>query len=71
MAGVGAVIGGPLVLVAFFISPFPGILWAILLKLMGKPNVLPYGPWLSVSSILVLLLGNPIICWYVTIAMGR
>ncbi len=71
MAGVGAVIGGPLVLVAFFIAPFPGILWAFLLKLMGKPNVLPYGPWLSVASIMALLVGNPIICWYIAIALGR
>jgi prepilin signal peptidase PulO-like enzyme (type II secretory pathway) len=70
MAGVGAVIGAPLVLVAFFTAPFVGILWAILLKLMGKPNVLPYGPWLSVASIMALLLGNPIICWYMVLALG-
>jgi prepilin signal peptidase PulO-like enzyme (type II secretory pathway) len=61
MAGVGAVIGAPLVIIAFFAAPFLGILWAIVLKILGKPNVLPYGPWLSVASILSLLVGNLII----------
>jgi leader peptidase (prepilin peptidase) / N-methyltransferase len=70
MAGVGAVLGAPLVIVAFFTAPFVGILWAILLKLMGKPNVLPYGPWLSVASIMALVVGNPIICWYMSMFMG-
>jgi leader peptidase (prepilin peptidase)/N-methyltransferase len=64
MAGVGAVIGVKLVILAFFLAPFLGILWAIVLKVLKKPNVLPYGPWLSVASILVLLLGNPLIAAY-------
>lgn len=61
MAGVGAVLGAKLVVLAFFAAPFLGLLWAIVLKILGKPNVLPYGPWLSVASILMLLLGNPAI----------
>ena len=70
MAGVGAVIGAPLVLLAFFTAPFLGILWAIVLKIMGKPNVLPYGPWLSVASILVLLVGNELIgIWLVIMGL--
>jgi leader peptidase (prepilin peptidase) / N-methyltransferase len=67
MAGVGAVIGAPLVLIAFFTAPFVALLWAFLLKLMGKPNVLPYGPWLSVASIMALFVGNPIISWYLSL----
>jgi prepilin signal peptidase PulO-like enzyme (type II secretory pathway) len=65
MAGVGAVIGAQLVVLAFFAAPFVAILWAIVLKLLGKPNVLPYGPWLSIASILVLFLGNPVIDLYI------
>jgi leader peptidase (prepilin peptidase)/N-methyltransferase len=64
MAGVGAILGGPLVILAFFLSPFVAIAWAIVLKLLGKPNVLPYGPWLSVGSILCLLIGRAILAWY-------
>jgi leader peptidase (prepilin peptidase)/N-methyltransferase len=61
MAGVGAILGCPLVLIAFFLAPFVALLWALVLKLLGKPNVLPFGPWLSVGSILCLLLGRTIL----------
>ncbi len=64
MAGVGAILGAPLVVIAFFMAPFVAILWAIVLKILGKPNVLPFGPWLSVASILCLLLGNCVLGWY-------
>ena len=65
MAGVGAVtLGLPLVIIAFFMAAFIAILWAIVIKIMGKPNVLPYGPWLSVASILTLLVGNPLLAAY-------
>jgi prepilin signal peptidase PulO-like enzyme (type II secretory pathway) len=67
MAAVGAVLGFKLVLLAFLLSPFPAILWIIVLKLMGKPNVLPFGPWLSVASIMVLLLGNPLFDAYLVL----
>ncbi|HEY4329281.1 MAG TPA: A24 family peptidase [Phycisphaerae bacterium] len=70
MAGIGAVIGAPLVLIAFFTAPFVGILWAMVLKILRKPNVLPYGPWLSVASIMVIFVGNPLICWWLNVAMG-
>ncbi len=71
MAGVGAVLGAPLVIIAFFLAPFLGILWAIVLKIMGKPNVLPYGPWLAVGSIVALVAGNEIIAWYWAILFGH
>ncbi|NNM87244.1 MAG: A24 family peptidase [Phycisphaerae bacterium] len=64
MAAIGAVVGTRLVLPIFFIAPVLGLLWAIVLKFMGKPNVLPYGPWLSMAAILALLIGWPIEHWY-------
>src|SRR5205085_1993636 len=64
MAGVGAIIGAPLVVIAFFLAPFLGLLWVIVLLWLKKPNVLPYGPWLSIASILCLLIGNPLLGWY-------
>lgn len=66
MAGVGAIIGAPLALLTLPLSAFVGIVWAIILKIQGKPNVLPYGPWLSVAAILSLIVGNPLICWYLS-----
>ena len=61
LLGIGAILGAPLVIVAFFIAPFIGLMWAIVLLLMKKPNVLPYGPWLSVGAILSLLVGYPLL----------
>ncbi len=64
MAGVGAILGWKLVIMAFFIAPFLGLFWALLRLIMRKSNVLPYGPWLSLASILSLLIANPIANWY-------
>ena len=44
MAGVGAIIGAPLVVVAFFAAPFVGLLWAMVLKILGKPTSCPTAP---------------------------
>ncbi len=64
MAAIGAVVGGPAVIVVFFLAPILGLAWAVVLKFQGKPNILPYGPWLSMAAILTLFIGNPIIHWY-------
>jgi len=64
MAGIGAVIGAPLVLMAFFIAPFLGLLWAAVRLVLRRSNVLPYGPWLSLASILSLLIAKPVGQWY-------
>jgi leader peptidase (prepilin peptidase)/N-methyltransferase len=64
MAAIGAVVGAPVVVVVFFLAPVLGLIWAVVLKFQGKPNVLPYGPWLSMAAILALFVGNPLIHWY-------
>ena len=64
MAAIGAVVGVPAVIVVFFLAPILGLVWAVVLKFQGKPNILPYGPWLSMAAILTLFIGNPIIHWY-------
>ncbi len=64
MAAVGAVLGAPLAIIAFFIAPFAALIWVIILKIMHRPNVLPFGPWLSVAGILALLIGPPVQGWY-------
>ena len=64
MAAIGAVLGWPMVWIVFFLAPFLALAWAAVWKLMGRSNVLPYGPWLSVAAILILLLGPPITHWY-------
>lgn len=64
MAAVGCILGAANVSIAFVIAPFFGLLWAAVLAVARKPNILPYGPWLSVSSMLCLLIGKPLALWY-------
>lgn len=64
MAAIGAVVGAPLAIIAFFIAPFVALVWVVVLKIMGRPNVLPFGPWLSTAGIVVLLIGPPVQGWY-------
>ena len=64
LAAIGAVVGAPAVAVVFFLAPILGLVWAVVLKIQGKPNVMPYGPWLSMAAILTLFVGNPIVNWY-------
>jgi prepilin signal peptidase PulO-like enzyme (type II secretory pathway) len=64
LMAIGAVMGAPLVIITFFTAPFIALLWALVLKILGKPNVLPYGPWLSIAAIINLLVGNAFIVFY-------
>jgi len=59
MFGVGAVIGAGASVVAFFLAPFFGILFAIYTLLTGRRQ-LPYGPYLSLATAFVLLTYCPI-----------
>lgn len=71
MYAVGAIIGAPLVILTFLVfAPVLGLLWALVLISLRKPNVLPYGPWLSVGAILALFLGNPLLQWYLNKMLG-
>lgn len=55
LAAVGAVTGWIVPLLAFFIAPLMGLLWAM--YLLGRKNQreLPYGPWLAAATLLVML----------------
>lgn len=64
MAAVGCILGASNVTMAFVIAPFFGLMWAAVLAIAKRPNILPYGPWLSVSSMLCLLVGKPLVEWY-------
>ena len=55
MAAVGAVCGWIVPSIAFFIAPLFGLLWALYLWLGRNQRELPYGPWLAIASLVVLL----------------
>ncbi len=70
MAAVGAVVGAKLVVLAFFMAPFFALAWTLVCMLSRRVQVLPYGPWLSMAAIMVLLVGHPLWHWYMTVAFG-
>jgi leader peptidase (prepilin peptidase)/N-methyltransferase len=64
---IGLVTGFPLVIIALLIGIFTGGLVAIVLlflRIKGRKDVIPYGAFLSLGPIVVLLWGNEIFNWY-------
>ena len=55
MGAAGAVIGPKLIVVAFFIAPFFGLAWAIYQRFSKKTPQIPYGPFLSMGIIAVMI----------------
>jgi len=70
MAGVGAVLGWIDPVVAFFVAPFSGILWAIVGPMLGRivklPSVLPYGPHLALATLGVMY-AKPMAEWLLSV----
>ena len=71
LAGVGAVLGAGAATVAFFLAPIFGLAFAAYLWFGGKRE-LPYGPYLSLATAVVMLFYCPIadylapLNWFVT-----
>lgn len=63
MAAIGAVIGAGASTVAFFIAPFCGMVVAIYMIATGKKREVPYGPYLSMGTAVVMLFYCPIAAW--------
>jgi leader peptidase (prepilin peptidase)/N-methyltransferase len=65
-AFIGLATGFPLVLLALFIGIVSGGLVAsilLLLKIKGRKDAIPFGPFLSLGTLLTLLWGNNILAW--------
>ena len=63
LAMVGAFIGWKMVLLVFFISPLFGAIIGIILKMRKNVSIIPYGPFLSLGTIIVIIWGRQIIDW--------
>ena len=61
LAMVGAFIGWKLVLVAFFLAPIFGALVGVVIKIKYKESLIPYGPFLSLGTIISIFYGQRII----------
>ncbi|HAU38005.1 MAG TPA: hypothetical protein DCX07_09860 [Phycisphaerales bacterium] len=55
LAAVGAVCGWVVPSIAFFVAPFFALLWAVVLVLRRNQRELPYGPWLAVATLVVVV----------------
>jgi leader peptidase (prepilin peptidase)/N-methyltransferase len=67
MGAAGAVIGPVGVIVAFFIAPFFGLAWAAVQMFFKKTRQIPYGPFLSLAVVVVMILHDRI--YYVVAKM--
>jgi leader peptidase (prepilin peptidase)/N-methyltransferase len=56
MGAAGAVIGPLSVVVAFFVAPFFGLAWAGFQMFFKKIRQIPYGPFLSLGILVVMIL---------------
>jgi len=55
MLGIGAVVGAAGATIVFFLAPFVGLLFALYKLLFRRGREVPYGPFLSVATLFVML----------------
>jgi leader peptidase (prepilin peptidase)/N-methyltransferase len=60
MGAVGALIGPLLIVIAFFLAPFFGLAWAAYQMFFKKTRQIPYGPFLSLAVLAVMILRDGI-----------
>ena len=61
LAAVGAVAGWQVAVLAFFAAPLFGLLWALYVLIARGKRELPYGPWLAVGALVVMLFYDAIV----------
>lgn len=61
MFGVGAIVGAGPVTVAFFLAPFAGLTIGLYMWLTRKKREMPYGPYLSLATAVVVLVYCPLV----------
>jgi leader peptidase (prepilin peptidase)/N-methyltransferase len=63
MAMLGSFFGWKVVLIAFFLAPFFGLLYGLPLLLLKDEHLMPYGPFLSLGAVLTLVFRD-VLCQY-------
>jgi leader peptidase (prepilin peptidase) / N-methyltransferase len=61
LAMIGAFLGIKGVILVFFLAPFFGSVVGIIEKLRRKADIIPYGPYLSIATLIVMFWGEAII----------
>ncbi len=60
MAMIGAYLGWQPMVIVFFLSPFAGALVGLIQWVLIRNNVIPYGPFLCLSTLLVVVFWGPL-----------
>ena len=63
MAGVGAVLGWPIPIVAFFAGPVLAIPCIVVARMFQFGREIPFGPWLSAGTLLAMLFHDEIVAY--------
>lgn len=61
MAMIGSVLGWKSALLIFFIAPFFGAFVGIYLKFVKKIDIIPYGPYLSLATVVAIFWGERVL----------
>ena len=64
MAAVGAVLGWQSPVIAFFVAPFLGLGWALFRLVAHRSREIPYGPFLSVATVIVMIFHDYIVLYF-------
>jgi len=70
MGAAGAVVGPVMVVMAFFIAPFFGLAWAFTQMFSKKIHQIPYGPFLSLATVTVMIFNDRILSRLLTVLYG-
>ena len=70
MAAVGAMLGWQSPLIAFFLAPFFGLGYALMKMIIQRTREIPYGPFLSMATLIVMVLHDPIIDFFQQALVG-
>ncbi|MFC1509504.1 prepilin peptidase, partial [Candidatus Omnitrophota bacterium] len=63
MAMLGAFLGWKMAILIFFLAPFFGTPAGLYIKFKKKENVIPYGPFISVASLVAIIWGERILSY--------
>ncbi len=70
MGAAGTVVGPLFIIIAFFVAPFFGLVWAAVQLFSKKTRQIPYGPFLSMGIVVAMIFHNGIID-YLKVVFGR
>ena len=63
LAMVGSFLGWQMAVLTFFIAPFFGAFFGVIVKLRTKESVIAYGPFLALGALISLFWGKDVIRW--------